>query len=190
MKAARESITRAAMSHFAKKGYAGSSIREICAAAGVTKPVLYYYFRGKEHLYDELMIDSFNHYLKILLNASRKTGSVRERLVRVARNDLDSVKADPIRSQFLMRMIFSPESRRPNFDYVKEMERQRQVFADVFQDGINAGELQGSARELATALMGLDLIAILENLFTGRSTLNRRTAARHVDLLLKGCCIR
>ncbi len=190
MKGAREAITRAAMSHFAKNGYAGSSIREICAAAGVTKPVLYYYFRGKEHLYDELMIDSFNYYLKVLLSASRKTGTVRDRLIRVARNDLNSVKDDPIRSQFLLRMIFSPESRRPDFDYVKEMERQRQVFMDVFEDGVHAGELQGNPRELATALMGLDLIAILENLFTGRSTLNRRTAARHVDLLLRGCSVR
>jgi hypothetical protein len=70
---------------------------------------------------------------------------------------------------------------------VKEMERQRRVFMEVLQEGIRAGRIRGNARELATALMGMNLIAILENIFTGRSTLTRRTAERHVDYLLRGC---
>ena len=57
----------AAMELFARKGYTGSSIREICQAAGVTKPVLYYHFRSKEQLYQELMLDIFNQTRKNLL---------------------------------------------------------------------------------------------------------------------------
>ena len=43
----------AARELFARKGYSGTSVREIVAAADVTKPVLYYYFRNKEGLYLE-----------------------------------------------------------------------------------------------------------------------------------------
>jgi hypothetical protein len=133
------------------------------------------------------MIDSFNHYLNVLLSASKQSGGLRERLIRIACYDLRSVKEAPLRAQFILRMIFSPEGRRPGFDYVKEMKRQRRVFMAMLREGIAAGEIRGNARELATALMGMNLFAILENVFTGRSTLTRRTAERHVDILLRGC---
>ncbi len=187
MRGGREAILNAAIRVFAENGYAGASIREICRVAGVTKPVLYYYFRGKGHLYQELMIDCFGHYLKVLVSASKQGGNLRERLVRVACHDLHSVKEAPLRTQFVLRMIFSPEGRRPGFDYVKEMERQRRVFMAMLREGITAGEIRGNARELATALMGMNLLAILENICAGRSTLTRRTAERHVDILLRGC---
>jgi AcrR family transcriptional regulator len=190
MRGGRKAVLNAAIRVFADKGYAGSSIREICRVARVTKPVLYYYFRSKEHLYQEIMADSFEGYLLGLLGASTAGGTVRERLVRIAHDDLHSVKQDPVRTQFIFRMLFSPEGKRPYFDYVRETERHRKVIAEVFQEGIDRGELRGNARELATALMGMDLIAILENLFTGRSTLTLRTARKHVGLLMDGAVVR
>jgi AcrR family transcriptional regulator len=45
----------AAAELFAAKGYHQVSVREICDAAGVTKPVLYYYFKDKEDLLEALV---------------------------------------------------------------------------------------------------------------------------------------
>ena len=42
---ARERLLETATDIFAKKGYAGTSVREIVNRAGVSKPVLYYYFQ-------------------------------------------------------------------------------------------------------------------------------------------------
>ncbi len=187
MGSGRESIVRAAIEVFARKGYDGATTREICAAAGVTKPVLYYHFHGKEHLYQELMIDSFSSYYKMLLRASRGRGTLRDRLVRMVMTDFNEAKADPVRTMFLLRMIFSPGDQHPLFDYIKEMERERTVIAGVLQEGIDAGELAGNARDLATALMGMELFATLENLFTARPTLTHRRAEQCVDVLLHGC---
>ncbi len=183
----REAILNAAIEVFARKGYAGSSIREICQAGGVTKPVLYYHFRSKEHLYQELMIDCFSYSQKIILQASKSAGSLRERLVRIVHEDLQAVRKAPVRAQFLLRMIFSPERQRPFFDYVRESERERDIIAAVLQEGIDGGQVVGNARELATSLMGIDLMTILEHLCTGRSTLTSKRAERNVDLLLNGC---
>ncbi len=47
----RQRLLRAASDLFAQKGYAATTVREIVAAVGVTKPVLYYYFGSKEGLY-------------------------------------------------------------------------------------------------------------------------------------------
>lgn len=186
MRGGREAIVKAAIEVFARKGYAGASTREICAQAGLTKPVLYYHFRGKEHLYRELMIDSFSTYQKILLSASQFRGTLRERLVRIVQTDFRATREDAIRTKFVLRMIFSPGEQHPLFDYVKEMEKERRIIAGVLQEGLQNGTLRGNARELATDLIGMQLMATLEYLFTGRPTLTRRCAERCVDLLLKG----
>ena len=40
---------------FSNDGYYKVSVREICSNAGVTKPVLYYYFKDKESLLFEMV---------------------------------------------------------------------------------------------------------------------------------------
>jgi AcrR family transcriptional regulator len=190
MRGGRDAIVKAAIEVFAQKGYAGASTREICAEAGLTKPVLYYHFRGKEHLYRELMIDSFGTYEKMLLRASQSRGTLRERLVLMVQTDFQTSRDDPSRTKFLLRMAFSPGDQHSLFDYVKEMEKERGIIAGVLQEGIDEGDLKGNARDLATALMGMQLIATLEHLFTGRRTLTRRRAEQCVDVLLRGCAAR
>ena len=54
-----ERLLSAARELFARKGYNGTTVREIVAAVGVTKPVLYYYFRNKEGVYLELLREPF-----------------------------------------------------------------------------------------------------------------------------------
>jgi len=38
--------------------------------------------------------------------------------------------------------------------------------------------------------MGINLVLVLEHLFTGRPTLTRRNAQRIVDTLLEGCSVK
>ncbi len=187
MSGGRESILRAAIQLFAQKGYAGTSTREICDSAGITKPVLYYHFKSKEHLYRELMAQIFREDLDGLVAAAQSEGSLRNRLIHMVSSEFRNAKADPTRVQFVLRMIFSPEEQLPNFNAVGEMERQRVVLSRMFREAIDAGEAEGAPEELATALIGLNLISILEHQFTGRPTLTRRRAEHNVDFVLRNC---
>ncbi len=187
MRGGRDAILKAAVGLFARKGYAGASTREICEAAGITKPVLYYHFRGKEQLYQELMIDCFSDHQKTLLRSAKLRGGLRSRLVHILYDDFLNVRRDPVRVGMILRMIFAPAEDRPYFDYIAEMEKKRVLITRVFQEGIEAGEVQGDPRRLATAMMGISTIAILENLFTRRRTLTRHSAEKYVDILLHGC---
>lgn len=54
-KATKERIFRVAAELFSRDGYYKVSVREICEAAEVTKPVLYYYYKDKENLLCEMM---------------------------------------------------------------------------------------------------------------------------------------
>jgi AcrR family transcriptional regulator len=183
MKRARNSILNAAIELFAQKGYAGCSIREICQAAGITKPVLYYHFRSKEQLYQELMMDIFNQTKKNLLRLSKFRGSLRDRLILYVANEFGNSRKDPSQVRLLFRMMFSPEGEYPHFNFVEEFQRERMTVAGFIREQRG----KGSSRDpelISTALMGMMLIQILEYLFTGRRTLTRRNAEKLVDLLL------
>lgn len=183
MKSARDAILKVAIRLFAEKGYAACSIREICQAAGVTKPVLYYHFRSKENLYRELMLDIFDQTKRNLRRISTHEGSLRDRLILYVSSELKNCRSDPNSMRLLFRMMFSPEGHYPFFNFVEEFKRERKVIAGyIHQQAVSAGR---SHSELAsTALMGMMLITILEYLFTGRPTLTRRNAEKLVDLLL------
>ena len=159
------------------------SIREICQTAGVTKPVLYYHFRGKEHLYQELMLDIFNQTRKNLLRLSEYRGSLRDRLVLYVSSEFRNCRKDPNSVRLLFRMMFSPEGEYPHFNFVEEFKREREVIAQFISKNMSKRNREISEL-ISGALMGMMLIQILEYFFTGRRTLTRRTAEKLVDLLL------
>lgn len=67
----KETILLAATKLFAQQGYDGTSIRDIVETAGVTKPVLYYYFKSKEELYSYLINDAYSFFfneIRLVLN--------------------------------------------------------------------------------------------------------------------------
>src|SRR5665647_2835752 len=78
---AKERLLAAALEQFARRGYSATSVRELCEAAGVTKPVLYYYFKSKEGLYQQLMEESYSHYESILAELTSFSGNARERVI-------------------------------------------------------------------------------------------------------------
>jgi len=180
MRDARNTILNAAMELFAQKGYAGSSIREICQAAGVTKPVLYYHFRGKEHLYQELMLDIFNQTRKNLLRLSEHRGSLRDGLVLYVSSEFNNCTRDPNSVRLLFRMMFAPEGEYPRYNFVEEFKRERDAVAQL----IKSKSERADGELMATALMGMMLMQTLEYFFTGRRTPTRRTAERLVNILI------
>jgi len=50
-----EAVLTAARELFERKGFASTSVREICDGAGVTPPVLYYHFGSKEGLFEAVV---------------------------------------------------------------------------------------------------------------------------------------
>ncbi|HET9052263.1 MAG TPA: helix-turn-helix domain-containing protein, partial [Candidatus Dormibacteraeota bacterium] len=54
--ATRSRLLRLAGDLFARRGYAGVSMRDVAVAAGVTKPALYYHFRDKDALFTECLL--------------------------------------------------------------------------------------------------------------------------------------
>ncbi|MDR0293039.1 MAG: TetR/AcrR family transcriptional regulator [Oscillospiraceae bacterium] len=55
----KQKIQTAALEVFDEKGFHQASIRDIAARAGCSLPTLYYYYGSKEHLYEEVVCETY-----------------------------------------------------------------------------------------------------------------------------------
>lgn len=117
----REAILEAAARAFARSGYAGTSMEDLAAAAGVTKLILYRHFDSKEELYRAVLQRVSDRlaeeFLARVTRAERRGIGVRS-LLTVARDDPDG-----------FGLLFRHAVREPQFaDYAWE-HRERAVVA-------------------------------------------------------------
>lgn len=62
----RNDIFNCALELFSKKGYEAVSPNEIVEKVGVTKPTLYYFFKNKEGLFDEILKENYDQLNEML----------------------------------------------------------------------------------------------------------------------------
>jgi AcrR family transcriptional regulator len=78
----RERILQAAMALFYERGYTATTLDDVAAALGVTKPFIYTYFRGKTELLAALCTPTIELSLQAVATAAAQGGSPTERLRR------------------------------------------------------------------------------------------------------------
>src|SRR6188508_1932515 len=69
-------IHAAAIAEFSEKGLSGTSTQAIAARAGLTKPQLHYYIKGKEELYEELLMSVMSDWKGMFDAGSTDPGKV------------------------------------------------------------------------------------------------------------------
>ena len=186
-RAVRDVIRRVATELFAEKGYAATSTREICQRAGITKPVLYYYFGSKEDLFRELVVDSCNESRKLLLLASHRGKTAPQKLVEALAADFEDTRRNPGLARMFIRMLFAAEQESPSIDFVDLGMEWIRLMTGIVSEGVRRGELRGRPREIAEMLMGIHMIYTMGYLLMGKPALDRRLARRIVNTLLRGC---
>jgi TetR/AcrR family transcriptional regulator len=74
----REIILDAALDIFSNHGFSGSTVDQIAEAAGMSKPNLLYYYRGKEEIYASLLHRLLDTWLAPLMEMAADGDPVRE----------------------------------------------------------------------------------------------------------------
>lgn len=82
--ARRQQVLAAALPVFARLGCAGASTRQLAAAAGITEPVLYRHFPGKDHLFAAVLRDVARRIADAITEAIARGRDVRARLEALA----------------------------------------------------------------------------------------------------------
>lgn len=184
----RGRILLAAASLFANKGYAGTAVREIVAAAGVTKPTLYYHFKNKEDLYVRLLdhvTASFRGLVDVTLSGP---GSVRERLLAL----FDSTYALFREQLDLVRLVYSvfygPQGAAPAYDFHSTHIYVDQVVREILLRGVEAGELRSeNLDEALFMLLGmLDSMSCMLVMEPIRPPFSTQDIGRLIDLVFDG----
>jgi AcrR family transcriptional regulator len=88
--ARRETILKGAAAAFAEKGYVGTSMEDVAAAAGITKLIVYRHFGSKEELYDAVLEGVSERGREVFiagLQAGRPGSGAVRALLTVARED-------------------------------------------------------------------------------------------------------
>lgn len=147
---------------FVRRGLDGATVREIVEEAGLTVPVLYYHFSGKEEIYSSVIAEGRTRFRALLDEALRNDGDVIERLRRIACVYVRFGRENPLRLRLLWSEIFrapghpelQPDAGELNAWTKAEIER-------VFEEARDAGALRLADPVVARRLFVGVLIGLL-----------------------------
>ncbi len=139
---ARERLLETAIGMFAQKGYAGTSVREIAERAGVSKPVLYYYFNSKEGLFLSILEMAENLQKQLLAEVLNSQGTVIDRLLMLYRRVYEEVEAHPSFYKMIHGLIFGPPQGAPDYDFTRYHRHMIDAIRKIYNTGLAVGEVK------------------------------------------------
>jgi AcrR family transcriptional regulator len=183
-----ERILSTALDLFAVKGYDATAVREICEAAGITKPTLYHFYGSKEGVLQALVTSGFVRFRRLVDSAMAQPGSFRERLKIVARAMFESALQQPLYWRFMHGIVWAPPGTAPKTASCTEFyEGVVGVLADAEKDAVTRGEIAAGDSEIRMlVLMGAIGEAATGYVISGRPELTRELADALIDTILDG----
>lgn len=185
----RQQILHAALKRFAHGGYTATSVQQIVDDARVSKPALYYYFKDKAGLFQALVHEAHDERYRLLREAAQRTTGIRAQLEEMLR----VLFAYFEKNRELMRLSFATTFAAPgempeDLCLGNKCERNFELVHQLIKAAQAAGELDRrfASRELAFGFYGQVNFYLVSHLVMPGFKLDRKAAARIVDLFLSG----
>lgn len=184
---AEQRLMESALVLFSDKGYDGTSIREIIEGAGVTRPVLYYYFENKEDLFRRLLETRCAQMTHEWDLAIGEASGLKGRLVALITTAFRQMEHSPEVMRLILVMFFAPAQSGPIFDRGKLVDDRLRRIVGIMRLGLEDGELQGSdPRALALAFSGMMDMYLMGKVRHPKARLSPALGEALVDLFLGG----
>ncbi len=145
---AQARLLDSAIKLFASKGYDGASIREIVRDAGVTRPVLYYYFKNKEDLFCSIVEEQFALFDGQVETILRTVSGCRNRLSALIQFTFESASLAPDLVRMILQYFFSSAQDSLRMDKEALVERRHDGIVEMMRQGLETGELVGPDPEI------------------------------------------
>jgi AcrR family transcriptional regulator len=155
----RELIERAAARLFAERGYAASTVEDIVAEAGVSKPMLYRHFESKKQLYMKLLERRRDELAAAALDGFLQSDAAPEQRLHAM---IDAWFAHVERHPDTSRLLFRDAIGDPDIQALQHELRGLQRAADIalmreFAPQLPARELEPLGEIVRSSLTGLAL---------------------------------
>jgi AcrR family transcriptional regulator len=183
-----QEITEAAFSVFADKGYASARVEEVAQRAGVSKGLLYLYFKTKEELFKSVIRSVVIRRVDALLLAVEETELSSEEFIRGPLLDfMKSVPGSPV--AIVIRLLIAEGQRHPDLvDYYWEnvVAKGLSAISGFLQRGVRRGEFRDTAitNQPQLILAPVILSILWKILFTKRSLDTDRLIETQIDMIL------
>jgi AcrR family transcriptional regulator len=146
-----ERLVDVACQLFAEKGFEGTSVQDVVAAAGLTKGAMYHYFSSK----DDLLYEIYGRVLRMQMERLEKLAAVEspvQERVRAAATDVVITTIENLQST----MIFFRSLHQLGEEQQTEVRSERRRYHDTFRAMIIEGQQAGVFRDDVNADLAVD----------------------------------
>jgi AcrR family transcriptional regulator len=144
----REGLLRVAREIFAERGYQATTMDDVAAAAGFTKPILYQHFASKEALYNEIVAATAAQLLEGITASTAGVDSPREKVEAAFRAFFEIVvnETSAFRILFLQPQVGNR---------VSELRRVESRLASFIEEQLTAPSDPSHRRQVAASVIGM-----------------------------------
>lgn len=180
-------ILSTALDLFAVKGYDATAVREICEAAGITKPTLYHFFGSKDGVFQALVTGAFDEFRQHVEQGLAGVGPLRDRLQMVARLLLADARERPKLWRFIHAVVWAPPSTAPSTNCPEFYRSVVAILGQAIDAAVATGELApGPTHIRLLALMGTLGEAGNGYVIAGQPDLTPELADALIDTVING----
>jgi AcrR family transcriptional regulator len=185
-------ILQHALHSFATRGYAATGLRAIAADAELTAPMVNYYFKTKEALYQRVGAMVVEDLVATVAAACPEGGALTQVLTGSLLGHLRFGAEHPEAVRFLFGLLYGPEEGRPAFDlggYAAVESRIQKTFDRAIRSGafaLRAGVTRADAVELYQGLVMSLVMHDAKAAAFGKPKTDPRLATRRLGILLAG----
>ncbi len=158
----REIILATALDLFYTRGYDAVGVQEIAERSGVTKPTLYYYFKSKYGLLEQLLQERSEGFAEELRKACTYHGDLKNTLCAAAQAAASFVEREPKFSALFVALYHSAKGNDAYQAARPMVLRLQQVIEQIFIDAsADLGNMHGRQRQFSLGFIGLVLYYIV-----------------------------
>jgi len=183
----RERLMRAATELFSQKGYAATSVREIVTAAGVSKPVLYYYFKNKEGIYHEIIRHGLELLNGLIAEVRTMDCPVSEKILQLFARTIEMIREDMQIIRLMYAVQYGICRELPEVNLVDIQDCFDNAVLDLVEQGIVCGEfVRDDSEVMRWVLVGALSVSIDMMIFRPELGGGKDSLVRMVTMILRG----
>jgi len=184
---AETKLLESALKLFSERGYEGTSIREIIEGAGVTRPVLYYYFENKEDLFTRLVEEKYSELVSQIEQVKYDYETCADRLKAIIRIAFRLAEENPDAVKLILQVFFTPPQQGPPLDRNMLAHKRFRHIEEIFQEGLDNHEVGGGdAQSLSLVFLGIMDFHVMAKTNRPETRLTDELADGLVDLMISG----
>ena len=191
----RRRIMDSALAELAQQGYGASSVNTICAAEGISKGIIYHYFKTKDDLYLACVEECFGQLTEFLKAHTLEQGSVEAQLEGYFSARVDFFRAHPVYQPIFCEAVISPP-----MHLTVDIQARKQAFDDLnitilenllrplpLRPGVTMAEVVDTFRQFQDFINANDQTS---GMSTREFSLRDRRCKKALDILLYGVIAR